>query len=203
MYNFTNDQITQTPVYEIDGSGRYLTGYRQENFGKITNLGAWVGLSELPITDWFLFSINLWGAYNKNESVNYTQSGFMGNVYGNLTFVLGKTWTAEVEGWVRTPQSWGYMKMKANGSFDIGVKKTFWDNKATLSVYLDDILGTSEWAHDMDTNGILQSVRNTWDSRSIRASFSYRFGNMKNGAKSRKNVGQQEEAERAGGGDSK
>jgi hypothetical protein len=120
------------------------------------------------------------------------------NGYGSTTFLLGKTWKAEVEYWLQTPISVGYFSIKSQSNLNIGIQKTFWNNKGSLSLYVDDIFATNK--EDITTNrdGVSRDIRQRHDSRSVRTSFSYRFGNAGKPAKQR-NVGQQEEAERLGG----
>ncbi len=100
---------------------------------------------------------------------------------------------------MQTPTIWGYYDMKAQGALSAGVKKTFCDNKGSVSLYIDDIFNTQRSDVTISRNGIISHANNRWDSRAIRVSFSWRFGNMSSPAKQRK-VGQQEEADRMGGG---
>ncbi len=196
-FNYNKGIIVQIPQYD-PATGQ--TGYIQGNFGTYYYLGAWVSVSGLPITKWWQLTLNLWGAYTVNDdNVTTTTRSWQVETYLNSTFLLSKTWSAEIEGWVQTPATWGYYSMKTRGELSAGVKKTFCDNKGSVSLYIDDIFNTSGTNGTMSRNGTVSHTNSRWDSRAIRFSFSWRFGNTNSPAKQRK-VGQQEEAKRMGGG---
>ena len=195
-FNYNKGIIVQVPQYHPENG---QTGYTQDNFGTNYFFGAWVSVSGLPITKWWQLTLNLWGAYTVNDDNVTTTRSWQVNPYLNSTFLLSKTWSAEIEGWMQTPTIWGYYDMKAQGALSAGVKKTFCDNKGSVSLYIDDIFNTQRSDVTISRNGIISHANNRWDSRAIRVSFSWRFGNMSSPAKQRK-VGQQEEADRMGGG---
>ncbi|MDR2802622.1 MAG: TonB-dependent receptor [Prevotellaceae bacterium] len=195
FYFLTKNQIIQVPVFDTESHGG---GYKQGNFGQWTAVGASVGLSELPLTPWWSLTVNADAIYINNADADYTKQSFSLNGYGSTTFLLGKTWKAEVEYNLQTPLSMAYFNMKSQSNLNIGVQKTFWNNKGSLSLYVNDIFATNKEDFTANRDGVFRNVRQRHDSRSVRASFSYRFGNAGKPAKQR-NVGQQEEAERLGG----
>jgi hypothetical protein len=195
MYSFSNEQIIQIPSFD---EATHASGYRQGNFGKTAQVAAWAGLSELPLTAWWTFSMNVAAGYLYNENGDYKKEAGFYQGYGSTTFLLGKTWKAEIEYNLQSPISWGYFNIQTQHTASVGVQKTLWNNKGSLSLYVDDVFGTQR--NDLTThmNGIDRDIRQHNSSRAVRASFSYRFGNAGKPAKQR-NVGQQEESERLGG----
>lgn len=195
LYYFTNDQIIQLPTFDPE---THASGYKQGNFGQWSAAGAWVGLSELPLTPWWSLTVNASGIYISNKDAGYSSYAFNVQGYGSTTFLLGKTWKAEVEYNLQTPLSMGYFNIKTQSNLNAGVQKTFWNNKGSLSFYVNDIFATNKEDITAVRDGVTRDIRQRHDSRSVRASFSYRFGNAGKPARQR-NVGQQEEAERLGG----
>ncbi|MCL2098315.1 MAG: TonB-dependent receptor [Bacteroidales bacterium] len=195
-YSFYNNNITSIPQFDPI---THISGYRQENFGRCSGMGVWLGLSALPITKWWDLTVNLYGSYRMSEDGSYKSTSLSGYMYSNNTFTIGKTWNIEMDFWINSGGKWEYYHFKPQGSFDIGVKKTFWGKKGTLSLYLDDVLSTSKSNSYSDKDGVRQESESRWESRSLRVSFSYRFGNTGKPVRQR-NVGDQEEAGRLGGG---
>ncbi len=195
-FSYNQGMIVQIPVFDpIKGE----TGYVQGNFGYNYHTGIWASVSEFPLTKWWTLNLSLWAAYVINDDNTTVTKSWQFNPYLSTTVLLGKNWSAELEGWMSTPTIWGYYEISAQGSLNAGVKKNFWDNKASLSLYLDDIFNSQHSNVRMARNGTSSYNENSWDSRSIRVSFSWRFGNMGSPAKQRK-VGQQDEANRLGSG---
>jgi outer membrane receptor for ferrienterochelin and colicin len=192
--NVTNDLIVQTPAYDTLS---HAGGYRQGNFGKMAYAGLHAGVSELPLTPWWTLTVNIESIYLMNEEGDYKNTSFLCNGYGSATFLLGKTWKAEATYWIQSPFSWGYFNMKTQSNLNIGIQKTFGNNKGSVSLYVDDIFAGNQENLTSGVGGVVRNVRQNGSSRSLRASFSYRFGNAGKPAKQR-NVGQQEEAERLG-----
>ncbi|MDR3350288.1 MAG: TonB-dependent receptor [Prevotellaceae bacterium] len=195
LYFFTKGQIIQLPAFDAE---THANGYRQGNFGQWSAFGAWVGISELPLTPWWSFTVNATGICLHNEDVDYSNRSFNIQGYGSTAFLLGKTWKVEIEYNLQTPLSMGYFNIKTQSNLSAGVQKTFWDRKGTLSLYVTDILATNKEDITATRGGVTRDIRQRHDSRSVRASFLYRFGNAGKPAKQR-NVGQQEEAERLNG----
>jgi len=196
MYSFTNDEIIQIPEYN---ESTKESGYIQGNFGRNSYFGMWAGVSELPITKWWFFTMNLWGAYSTSKHDNFKQNSFMWNVYSNNTFILGTTWKAELEAWMQGPARWGFFEIKTRGDVNVGVRKTFLEGKGSLGLFVDDIFSTGDGNRVLSNkDGVARINENIWTSRAVRVSFSYRFGSNQQQSRQR-NVGQQDEAERIGG----
>jgi hypothetical protein len=189
MGSFSDDQIIQIPTK--DGN---LYGFTQGNFGKLFYISMWAGLSEFKVTTWWDLTVNVTGAYSYSEDHDYTRESFSGNMYTSNTFWMGKTWKAEVSFWGRTPMSYGYFDIKAQGSMNVGIQKSLWKSKAFLSLFVDDVFASMKNNTTSDVNGIYRVMDNAWTSRSVRMSFSYYFGNTQRARQRR--VGQQEEASR-------
>lgn len=195
MYSTTNGQINQIPSFD---EITHASGYRQDNFGKMAMAVGWVSLSELSLTAWWTLTINVNAGYLYNEDGDYKKETFFYQGYGSTTFQPAKTWKVEIEYNLQGPAAWGYFNTKAQHIASIGVQKTLWNNKGSVSLYVNDVFATQNNDLTIQKDGIDRDIVQRQNSRSVRASFSYRFGNAGKPAKQR-NVGQQEEAERLGG----
>ncbi|MDR0418728.1 MAG: outer membrane beta-barrel family protein [Prevotellaceae bacterium] len=197
-YSHTKGMMIQIP----ESLPNNMTAYRQGNFGKTQNISFNIHLSQVPVAKWWSMNVSIWMAYIMNENYSYSNSNFGGNIWTNNTFTLSKTVKAELEFWANTPMVWGYFETKFQGSLNLGVKKSFWNNIGSLSIYFDDILGTNKFNATTRIDGIQREVENLWESCAIRFAFTYRFGQANQSA-IRRNVGQQDDADRVGGGGDK
>ncbi len=96
--------------------------------------------SALPIAKWWNGYVNFWynyqiidGGFN-NTVLDIRSSGY--GAYMQHTFKLGKDYTAEVSGWFNGNGLEGTWRQKAIGAMDIGVKKQFLQDRATIKVSL-------------------------------------------------------------------
>lgn len=100
------------------------------------------------------------------------------NVYGQSTWTLPKKWKAEVSGWVSTPGVWGGTYVtRGQGALDLAIQKEIAKGKGTFRATLTDLFFTSPWRGETQFGGIRIVGSGGWESRTIRASFSYQLGN--------------------------
>jgi outer membrane receptor protein involved in Fe transport len=191
-YSYSDGAIAQIPTFDTLS---HASGYRQDNFGMMETMVGSVSLSELPIIKWWFFTLNLEGGYFNNKRGDYRNTSTYWSVFNNNTFVLAKTWKAEAQYQMESPLAWAYFNIKLLHSLDIGIQKTLWDDKGTLSLYVDDVFATRKNALSSTVDGVTRDFKQQWQSRSVRLSFLYRFGNAGKPVRQR-NVGQQEELQR-------
>ncbi|MDR1225628.1 MAG: TonB-dependent receptor [Prevotellaceae bacterium] len=195
-YRSTKGVVFQVPR-EVEGG---KIEYTQENFGKNTGASLSISASQAPLAKWWVLDANIWLSYVTNQNGNEPAEGvFTGSFWVNNTFTLGKTIKAELSAWYQLPSQWGYFQTKSHGAADFSVKKTFWDDNASLSLGVDDIFNTNKFSFVTDVNGMRNDISNTWESRAVTLTFTYKFGNVAQGMRHRK-VGDVEESSRVGGG---
>jgi outer membrane receptor protein involved in Fe transport len=111
------------------------------------------------------------------------------------SIVLGKGWSAELSGWVRTPGVDVLVQSPWLGSLDAGLQKalgTQW--KAKLSV--QDIFHSNGIIGNIDAAGFTNRVRIAFDTRVALLNLTYTFGNQQlKGMRTRK-TGSEEETQR-------
>ena len=67
--------------------------------------------------------------------------------------------------------------MQANWSMDMGVQKKFWKENANLRISLTDIFFTQPWEGVSHFGGLYVKATGQYESRQLKANFTYRFGN--------------------------
>jgi hypothetical protein len=175
-YSHVKDYATQI----TDTTNKNATYIQQRNLATQKIISFSVG-SSLPIKKWWTGYANLWynyqmykGRFNQNlVDVKLSTYG----AYLQQSFNLGKKCTAELSGWFSGPGIWGgTWKTKPQGGIDIGLQKQFWNDKATVKCSATDILHTSPWKASSNYAGVNIRGHGQWESRTLRISFTYRFG---------------------------
>ncbi len=198
IYANTRNLIMQNPYYDETGTKMLL----YENFGDQIMAGGSLSISELPVTEWLYFTLSGVCLYMGNaanpgqgESTPYINNGLLTNAQGQLTFLLPRSWKIELMGMYQGKIPYGYFIIDPIFMMNGGIKKNFMDNKATLSINVNDIFGTfdNNLQYKSDDN-VQYAIDQKINLQKIRLSFSIRFGQGK-AARARK-VGDMEEASR-------
>lgn len=140
--------------------------------------------SPTPIKKWWNGFVNL-SAYSSRFVANLPEYQFdqrvpfAWNLYAEQNWTLPKGFTLSASGWYNSPAIWGgTMRSKQQGSFDMGLQKKIWEGRGNLRVSVTDIFFTAPWGGVTDViPGLRMTARGQWESRQVRLSFSYRFGN--------------------------
>lgn len=187
-FSFTVDYVTVkqffAEVYSVDSV--YIPGNRliQESIENVNGKVSWWSFStSLPfnLTKWWNVNVNIWSGINmynysrENAVVNVNQ--FYSGLYLQQTFTLNKTLSAEISGYVNSGETWGFETSKAQGAFDLGIKKFLWDKKATLKISVQDPAYLNRYRNVARTNELVSTGEYRWDNRRLRISFTYNFGN--------------------------
>ena len=200
IYAHTRNLIMQNPYYDQTGTKMLL----YENFGNQDMAGGALSISELPITQWLHFTASGTCLYMTNsadpaqgQTERYVNNGMLTNAYGQLTFLLPKNWKIEIDAMFQGKIPYGYFIIEPIFMTNGGIKKNFLDNKATLSLNVNDIFNTFDNNLKYNSDSDVQyTLDQTINLQKVRLSFSIRFGQGK-AARARK-VGDLEEASRVG-----
>lgn len=180
-----------------------ITFATQENIAKFENINVNFSVP-IPITKWWNAQNNLSVYYNKytgvvsDQSLNVGQWAF--NFYTSQSIKLPKNLTAEVSMWYNSPNVYGIMQGRAQYAVNAGLQKSLWNKKATLRLNVNDIFLTSFWSGKTNFAGVNMTINNRWDSRAVRLSFSYKFGNQNVKAVRNRSTATEAEQRRTGGG---
>lgn len=201
-YARTNDMFTEI----IDTAGTDATYITNENIASQDNFSLSIS-TPLPIAKWWEGYFSVTGYVSSFDAdfgpdYRYSETFTAMNAYSEQTFILPRGWSLQLSGWFNSPAIWGAVfRSKAQGAMDFGIKKQLFDGDGTASLSFGDILHTAGWKSVNDfTPGLYMTGQGTWESRTVRANFTYRFGskNIK-GARQRK-TGLEDVSRRLGGG---
>ncbi len=99
------------------------------------------------------------------------------NIYGQNTYRLGQGITLELSGWYNSPGIWGGNFATGDiWAIDAGIKKSFWNNRATLKVSVPDIFNTQQWSGTNIFGELQLKANGGWESRQLKMNFSYKLG---------------------------
>jgi outer membrane receptor protein involved in Fe transport len=118
-----------------------------------------------------------------------------GRLNGTSAFVLGKGWTAELSGWLRTPGIDVLIRSPWLGSLDAGLQKTLgaqW--KVKLSV--QDLFHSNQVVGNIDAGGFTNRFRIGFDTRVALLNLSCNFGNQQLTGTRQRKTGSEEETKR-------
>jgi hypothetical protein len=181
MYNHTVDYFTNITVQ--DNTSRVVTN-TQANLDNSINYGVY---ASIPLSiGGFWESNNYAQVTGKREKSDFLNNRFdyqILNLYAasNNAFVLSKdkTWKAELNIWYVTDGLQGIYRVNGNWAMDLGIKKSLWKSKATITLNLNDIFYTNYWTLNVDYAGQKNGFVERNDTRQFSLSFAYKFGNSK------------------------
>jgi iron complex outermembrane receptor protein len=154
-----------------------------ENLGTQDLLNLNIAMSQ-SVTDWWQFTFNGNVYYRANHVTlsaykNMQLQATAFNINLQQTFNIGKKTKAEISGIYNSNSIWGTAKSKYMWTVDLGVQRTILKDKAHVRLAVSDIFKTYRWYSIQQFDGFYMSNMGGRDSRQIKMSFGYRFGNNK------------------------
>ena len=198
-YSYVKDFTTQAT-----DTTNNATFVQQKNLAQQQILSFNIG-SPTPIKKWWNGYVNFWYNYQMFKGT-IGENTVKRNVpsygaYLQQSFSLGKDYTAEVSGWYNGPSVWGgTWKTKPQGAVDLGLQKQFMQKRASLKLSFTDIFFTAPWKADNEFGGLSIKGGGNWESRTFRASFSWRFGSAQIKSSRDRKTGLESESKRIKGG---
>ncbi|MFT5246665.1 MAG: iron complex outermembrane receptor protein [Litorivivens sp.] len=200
-YSRTDDQITR--LIGPDDTDPRASFISWDNLATQT---IWSFNASLPFQlneKWSAY-VNLSGSHLDNQA-DYGDNGSVDiqawtyNLYAQSTIDLPAGFKGEVSGWFSGPGVWGGVFLyEESWSLNAGVSKTFFDDRLSTKLTVNDIFYESGWSGVSEFNGLRGEGQGAWDSRFVSLSVGYNFGNQN--VKSRKReTGLEKEAGRVGG----
>lgn len=173
-----------------------------ENIGTRQTINAGVSFP-VKVSKWWNMNNNLSAFYAiykgelMGDVLNVANLGY--NFYTSQNFVVAKGWNAEASMWYNSPVIEGMFSGREIYAINAGISKSLWKNKGSLRLNVNDIFATARWKGQTDFGGVKMNISNVWDSRGVRATLVYRFGNQNvKGARSRQTATSAEQ-KRVGG----
>ena len=126
---------------------------------------------------------------------------FAYNFYGQTSYKVTKTLTAELSGWYASPSIWqGTFKSRGMGGIDGGFQQVVFKGKGNVKLSVSDIFKTMRWYGESNFAGQFMRANGNWESRQFKINFTYRFGSTQVKAARQRKTGAEDESNRVGGG---
>jgi hypothetical protein len=153
------------------------------------------------IGNWWKVNNNFNGIEMSSKSPNLegeqlNASQFFVILNSNHTFKINNDFTAELNGKYISPMLNGTLKLQSEFTMDAGLGKSVFNKKGTLKLGVTDILNTKNQKVSSVYPGVNYAVRQKYETRVFRLSFTYRFGNNNVKASRDKKIGLEEEQRR-------
>ena len=117
-------------------------------------------------------------------------------LYSQITYRPLPTLSFEVSGFYMTRFLEGFLILEPFGNINLGAQKTIWNKKGRISLYFSDMLYSNRTKGRLQYQDINIALLEKNDSRSIRLTFNYSFGNQKLKAARNRSTGSDAEADR-------
>ncbi|WP_300602715.1 outer membrane beta-barrel family protein [Niabella sp.] len=211
--NHSFNNLLNTNVYFSDTKDGYsqftyhdtikdIQIFRRLNFYNGWSAGVYSSLNK-RLFPWWEHNSNINFSYNKTRNfipqVNKYYTGYGGGFSTSNTFTLNsaQTFFTTVYFSYNAPSKNNFYNVTASSSLDIGFKYLLAKKKWVLGLNFYDVLKDDYSMIHFLADGIRQSYTQYYDSRAMRLSVSYSFGNNKISVSTRK-TGNQEEKNRSG-----
>ncbi len=174
-YNRTTDVLTE--VYEQRGP--ILVG-TTANLAVLHNVALSLG-APLKVNAWWTMRGTVdvfWDAYRAQfQGVPLDYQRLSTNLTLNNRLKLPHGVTAEVSGWYNSPGIDGQLRGSSMSQLNLGLQKSLWHNAATLRLNVSDVLNTTRMLGTIQHGATDLTFLSRWESRQVRATFTYSFGN--------------------------
>lgn len=119
----------------------------------------------------------LYAKYNAPAGSQLGHAGFGAGLMSNNVWMMGKGWKAELNMSGFSAFKFGSMDIKARFTMGGGIAKSICKNTGTLTLSVTDILNTNKQRFTASSYGVASVTRDNSETRFIKLSFSWRFGN--------------------------
>jgi len=174
-YNYTNDLYTMV-LYQND-----VTKVVTQTMTNLSNCFDFNASEtfQVPVAKWWNMNGTVTGLYNEvnsnvGESASFKRWCFNGNITNN--FSLPYDINAELSGYYTSYQLLGNVTLNPRYNIDFGLQRKFMNDKIMLKASVSDIFNTNSSGGYSKYNNVDIVFKNTYDSRRLNVSLSYRFG---------------------------
>lgn len=180
--SFANTNDVMIVVTEQDDSSKatYAINRNLDNL-KETSINF---SSPIPIAKWWTTHVTL-SAFNNNytskfEGENLSNNRWTGYAQCENEITLGKNMVAQVSGDYMTGAAYGILNIRPQYGIDLGISKKVMHDKGTLRAGITDVFNLRQNLIDVKFQNMDIYLRDKNETRRIRVSFTYRFGNNEN-----------------------
>lgn len=204
------DNISHTPIIDPATGDQVL---RADNIGSNRLLGGSVTLSELPLGKHLTLMLNA-SLYDFRTSAPaeasliaglpasgqpYEVHSLYSADYACLTLILPQDWKVQLDGYLSTPVTQGYLRVGWSYAANVAVKKSALDGRLLFSLSVNDLFRTMSNDFVIYSGGVLvSSYAQQYLIQKVSVGLQWNFGQAQKPLKHR-NVGTLDEASRTGG----
>lgn len=125
-------------------------------FKNISNSTQWYANLSLPaqITPWWGMTTNLTG-FNMRNTIQDGEKNFRSGIQANMnnTFTVAKKWYIDLSGFYMSKFEFGNMTVDPMYMVNLSFKRSFWKNRLTASIFVNDIFNTGLQKVTSSNNG--------------------------------------------------
>ena len=198
-FSYEDNLFSQVPLADITTN---IIRFTNENF---------INTSRFGISENYTFDKISWWSSNNSLDINYSKSEFnleeeqedqdgintTISTYNDFNLNAGKTFLMGVNFWYSLPGVNGIFDTKEASSLSLSLQYLLLNKDLNITLRGNDLFKSSAERNESRVNGVLQTARYYYDTRSIQLSVSYKFGNKDISAK-RHETGNEDEKGRTG-----
>ncbi|APY12383.1 hypothetical protein BWZ22_14630 [Seonamhaeicola sp. S2-3] len=183
-YRIENDP-TQEIVFQ-DNENNTLK-YTQTNIDKSISYGLdFITYTQIAkkwnvylLTSVFYYDNQFFALESNNELLTLDKWSFYGQFINYFSFLKDNSLTADVSYLFISPLASGASITSERSGLNINLRKTFWNNRASLSVGVTDVFNNQNF--DQKTKYLNQNIimNSNMENRLLTVGFNYKFGNFK------------------------
>ncbi|MBP6022573.1 TonB-dependent receptor domain-containing protein [Ferruginibacter sp.] len=195
-YSYTKAQSTNVILQDkLTGRIRNISA----NVGNSSYLSLNFSASVQPFKWWNIDNNISFGGGNSKST--YPEYEFNQNFFGvdigtEHAFTLPKMIKIQTSAYYSTPYRDGITRVRASYIVSAGLQKPLWNNKASIKINFNNIIGPSAYRARYLSNNLNIKWINQWEGRRVSLSFNYKFGNNNVKASRQRNSASQEEKNR-------
>lgn len=199
-YSYTTDLMAE--ITDTLSGNRAFIGQRNIATQKVVSLSLSAPFS---LAEWWnvyanatVYNTHNEGQFEGTKVVDIQRTSF--STYMQHTFTLPKDISLEISGFYSSPSIWaGNFASSAMWSIDAGLSTKVLKGKGRLRASVSDIFITQRWRGVNQFGDLYMDASGGWESRRLRLSLTYNFGNQEVKDARRRQTGLEDEKNRAGG----
>ncbi len=171
----TSNVITEIPIQNPEDQ---TTIFQQENLSQMYNYSATAIMPFQPFTWWGMnnnitvfhqdFEFDYAGTRVTNKETSYM-------IRTNNTFSLPAKYRIELNADYRSGLVWGLFNIEPQWGIDLGIKKSFMEEKLDVTLNIADVFRTRQWRGNTNFAGNINEINQYFGQQSVGFTLRYKF----------------------------